>query len=339
MLAAERHHDGQGSDTPCRLAADIGGTYARVALLQFQSHSARPVTVERYMCYRCTEWGAIDDMLLDYLQQHARDRHVREVVLAAAGYADGDALVAENLPWPVRLNHVRDRLGLAQLTLVNDFEALAHAVPFLTASAGHSVVDAAAEDGPCLVVGPGTGLGCALLLPGEPYPQVLPSEAGHVAWAPGSERECQLMRRLGQGRTYVHTGHVLSGPGLVNLYRAIADTDGRGPVHERPEQVSAAALQGDDAPAREALELFCAMLGGLVGDLAVLFKASGGVWLAGGILPHIEEFLLRSGFRERFFNKGVMRTFLEKVPVRLIEHGQLGVIGAGVLLAQRQGWK
>jgi glucokinase len=163
---------------------------------------------------------------------------------------------------------------------------------------------------------------------------VLPSEGGHVALAPGNEREMDLLRLLARGRDYVHTGHVLSGPGLVNLYRALGELDGMPAVHAEPERITAAALAGDDALALETLRMFCAMLGGFVGDLAVLFKASGGVFLAGGILPQLSDFLPRSEFRARFFNKGVMRDFLAGVPVRLIEHGRLGVLGAAGLAAR-----
>jgi glucokinase len=234
----------------------------------------------------------------------------------------------------VHLDELRERLGLRQLRVVNDFEALAYATQYLQPHESVAVIEAPSSAGPVAVVGPGTGLGCALLLPGGKGATVLPSEGGHVALAPGNEREMDLLRLLARGRDYVHTGHVLSGPGLVNLYRALGELDGMPAVHAEPERITAAALAGDDALALETLRMFCAMLGGFVGDLAVLFKASGGVFLAGGILPQLSDFLPRSEFRARFFNKGVMRDFLAGVPVRLIEHGRLGVLGAAGLAAR-----
>jgi len=188
-----------------------------------------------------------------------------------------------------------------------------------------------------VVVGPGTRLGCAVLLPNGDAPIVMPSEAGHVALAPGNDREIEVLRRLCRDRGYVHTGHALSGPGLANLYRALADIEGVAAVHAEPAAISAAAIGGGDPLAREALSMFCAMLGSFAGDLAVTFKAGGGVYLAGGILPYIRDFLLASEFRTRFFNKGVMREFLTAVPVRLIEHGQLGVFGAAATEMDKAG--
>jgi glucokinase len=121
---------------------------------------------------------------------------------------------------------------------------------------------------------------------------------------------------------------VLSGPGLVNLYTALSTLRGTRPTLSVPTAITAAALGGSDAVAREALDVFCGLLGSVVGNLVLLFGARGGVFLAGGILPHIQHYLLQSSFAARFLDKGPMRAMLERVPVNLIEHGQLGVIGA-----------
>ncbi|MGH8148313.1 MAG: glucokinase, partial [Rhodanobacteraceae bacterium] len=283
--------------------------------------------------YECVQWPSLAGILDDFLDRQGENRHrVARCALAVAGYLRGDELVAENLRWPVRLSELRAHLRLDRLDIVNDFEALACGTRFLSAHDNIAVIDAKGSPGPTVVVGPGTGLGCAVLLPDGDGAIVMPSEAGHVALAPGNDREIEVLRRLGRDRGYVHTGHVLSGPGLVNLYRALAEIEGVTATHTKPEQVSAAALSsGDDLLAGEALAMFCAMLGSFAGDLAIIFKASAGVVLAGGILPAISDFLLASEFPTRFLNKGVMREFLAGVPVRLIEHGQLGVMGAAAM--------
>lgn len=314
------------------LAADVGGTHARIGLVD----AAAPASaggVLAYERYTGAEWPGLAEILADFLARHP-GHPVDEAAIAVAGYVRDGELVAENLRWPVRLDELHERLHLRQLRVVNDFEALAYATQYLGTDESFAVIDAPAAAGPVAVVGPGTGLGCALLLPDSNGATVLPSEGGHVALAPGNERELALLRLLARDRDYVHTGHVLSGPGLVNLYRAIGELEGLPAILAQPEQISAAALAGGDALALQTLHTFCAMLGGFVGDLAVLFKASGGVYLAGGILPQLREFLPRSAFRERFFNKGVMREFLAGVPVRLIEHGRLGVLGAAGLAAR-----
>lgn len=314
------------------LAADVGGTHARVGLIDGAAPAATG-GVLAYERYAGAEWPGLAEILADFLARHP-GHAVAEASIAVAGYVRDDMLVAENLRWPVRLAELRDRLGLQRLRVVNDFEALAYATQYLEDHESIAVIEAASAGGPVAVVGPGTGMGCALLLPDGQGATVLPSEGGHVALAPGNEKEIALLRLLSRGREYVHTGHVLSGPGLVNLYRALAELDGLSAVHAEPERITAAALEGGDPLALETLRVFCAMLGGFVGDLAVLFKASGGVFLAGGILPQLGDFLSRSDFRARFFNKGVMREFLAGVPVRLIEHGRLGVLGAAGLAAR-----
>ena len=323
----------RGRDDPRRLllAADVGGTRARIGLIAARPSGRWPVDLLTYRSYDCAAWPGFAEILGDFIANHCDGRAVDECALAAAGYLRGDELVAENLRWPVRLSTLRAQANLQRLDVLNDFEALACATQFLSANDAFTLIEGHAERAPALVVGPGTGLGCALLLPGSDGATVLATEAGHVALAAGDERECEVLRVLARGRDYVPTGHALSGPGIVNLYRALAEIDGLLATHVLPAQISTAALRGDDALATEALRMFCAMLGAFVGDLAVLCKAGGGIWLAGGILPSIREFLVASDFRARFFNKGVMREFLSRVPVRLIEHGQLGVIGAACL--------
>jgi glucokinase len=185
-------------------------------------------------------------------------------------------------------------------------------------------------------MGPGTGLGSAVLLPGKPHATVLPTEAGQVALAPGNELEIEILRFLARDRAYVSFEHALSGPGLVNLYNAICSLRGVKASLQMPADITRSAVEQSDAAATEALNVFCGLLGSFVGDLVLLYGARGGVYLAGGILPQIRDLLLSSTFAERFFNKGVMRPYLQQVPVRLMEHGQLGVIGAAGLYLDGQ---
>jgi glucokinase len=324
---------GPGTHTPrVLLAADVGGTHARVGLVRARPDANLPVTLLAYRSYQCGEWSGLAPILEDFLARHCQGRHaIARGALAVAGYVRNDELVAENLRWPVRIRELRERLQIERVDVVNDFEALACATRYLGPDDRFTVIDAPGSRGPTVVVGPGTGLGCAVLTPEARGSAVLASEAGHAALAPGNEREIEVLRWLGRDRPYVHVSHVLSGPGLVNLYRALAAIDGIAARHSESIAISGAALDGSDPLAREALAMFCAMLGGFVGDLAITFKAGAGVCLAGGILPSIREFLLASDFRSRFFNKGLMRGFLASVPVRLIEHGKLGVIGAAAM--------
>ncbi|HEY0505833.1 MAG TPA: glucokinase, partial [Lysobacter sp.] len=164
--------------------------------------------------------------------------------------------------------------------------------------------------------------------------RVLASEAGHASLAVGTPREIALLTRLLQRWPHVDNERVLSGPGLVNTYTALCELDGVTPKLDTPEAIAAAAQAGSDPQARESLQLFCSLLGSLAGDLAVTFGADA-VYLAGGIPAQIRPFLLESDFAGRFRNKGVLGEVLARVPVWLVDHGQLGLVGAAAWYYER----
>jgi len=322
----------RASRTGAFIAADVGGTHARIGLVHRQPGAAT-IDVLHYERYACADWPSLTAVLQDFIGRLDDRDAIEHCAVASAGYVLGDAIVNENLPWPVSIGDIRDTLGLHGLAVVNDFEAVAYACQFLRSHETTPIIHTAAEPtvGPILVMGPGTGLGSAVLLPGSPHATVLATEAGQISFAPGNPREVAILGELARGRDYVSYETALSGPGLVNLYRATSTLRGSAATLATPAAVTAAALDGSDVAAVEALDVFCGVLGSFVGDLAMLYGARGGVFLAGGILPRIRDHLIASRFANRFFNKGVMRPFLQQVPVRLMDHGQLGVIGAAGL--------
>jgi glucokinase len=314
------------------LAADVGGTHARLGLVQLEagaSGAGNTLTVLHYGKFACANYACLADILREFL--HGIDAPpVAQACIACAGYALGDNLLNANLPWPVSISAIRRDLGFERVALVNDFQAVAYATHFYGAENSLMIGGDAASGGnqPRLVVGPGTGLGAAVLIPGEPRPSILATEAGHAALSPRTALELQIVRRLGNGIAHVPNEQVLSGPGLVTLYRVLCEIRASAVRFDTPAQITAAALAASDAVAGECVDVFCAWLGSLVGDLVLLFGAHGGVYLAGGVLPQIVPLLKRSAFSERLCNKGALREVLERVPVRLIDHGQLGVTGA-----------
>jgi glucokinase len=315
------------------VAADVGGTHARVGLVRQLRDDSSAVQVEQYDKYVCADFPNLGVLLRQFLQS-VGDVDVRRVSIACAGVAVGDSLVNRNLPWPVSLAEIRAEIGISDVALVNDFEAVAYATHYLRASecvllAGD--MEAAAQ-GPTLIIGPGTGLGAAVRIPGRRHPTVLATEAGLAALAPGNELEIEILRLLMRRHSHVCNETALSGPGLVQIYDALCSIRGAAAQLRAPAAITEAALGAHDALATETLNVFCAWLGSVVGDLALSCGARGGVHLAGGILPHIRQFLLHSNFSARFLAKGVMRPVLERIPVSLIDHGQLGVIGAACWL-------
>ncbi|MEZ0470106.1 glucokinase [Luteimonas salinilitoris] len=313
------------------LAADVGGTHARLALVRAGA-AGQPVAVEvlAFHKYDCTEHASLSDLITEFLAAHGGGRVDRGVVASAGYELDDGTVIATNLPWPLSIRETRERLRFADLRLVNDFKAVAYAAATLPAAETTRIAgpDEASVRGPVLVLGPGTGLGAAVWIPRGDHPFVLATEAGQAALAAGNELELALLSQLLKQHAHVTIGHVLSGPGILNLYNALAVLRGARPVLSTPSQITAAAQAGDDALARETLETFCGFLGSVVGDMALTYGVQGGIRLAGGIPSQIRDFLLNSDFVARYLNKGPMRAALERIPVRLVEHGRLGVVGA-----------
>lgn len=316
------------------LAADVGGTYARIGLVRMAGGTPSLLSFHKY---RCSEYPGLGAIVTDFLGQ-LDGVSVTHASIACAGYVLDDAIINNNLPWRVSLGAIRRELGLAEVAFVNDFTAIAYAIGYIDDADLTPIADVPpAAGGPKLVVGPGTGLGAAVRIPGASGPIILSTEAGQSALTAAREIELDVLRLLLRDASHVPAEYILSGPGLANLYRTLGRLRGVATQHLSPMQISEAAAGGNDALAQETLCVFCGWMGAMVGNLVLLYGAQGGVYLAGGILPQIKQFLLRSDFVERFRDKGAMRAVLERVPVHLVEHGQLGVLGAAGWHLDRHG--
>jgi len=312
---------------PPFLAADVGGTHVRVARVQASPDPAHPVQLLEYRKFRNADYAGLSAILQAFIADGERPAHC---VVATAGYAREDGtVITANVPWPLSARQIEADLGLETVYIVNDFEAVAYAAAQVDASGVLQLTGpATAPRGPTLVVGPGTGLGAALWIPTAHGAVVLATEAGQPTLAVSTELEMAIVRQMQRDLAHVSVEHALSGPGLMNLYRALCAIEGRPAVLATPDAITAAAVSNQDALARQSLDVFCGLLGSTIGDMALQYGAHGGVYLAGGILPQIREYLLNSTFVSRYLNKGPMREALERIPVKVVEHGQLGVIGA-----------
>lgn len=328
ISAARERRMGMVEQAPV-LAADIGGTHSRLSLIARADRTARPLTVRKYKKYRNADYAGLDAILDEFLGGVSASE-ISGASIASCGYFMGDDLIAANMPWRVSLADVRKRLGLADVCAINDFVAVAYGTQYLN-PADVVVLNRRAvrpERGAVAVIGPGTGLGASVLIQGPSSPAALNTEAGQASFAPETDLEIEVYKALREKFGFVSVEHVLSGPGLLNLYEALGKVHGWTLQHETPEAISEAALSGNDKDAEATLALFCELLGSAAGNFALSYGARGGLYLAGGILPKIREFLVESRFMDRFVAKGAMTPFLEAIPVNLIEHGQLGVIGA-----------
>jgi glucokinase len=187
--------------------------------------------VLHYHRYSCADWPSLTAMLQDFVEQLANTPHasarkrLERCAVACAGYVLDDAIINENLPWPVSIRDIRDGLAINRLAVINDFEAVAYATQFIDASEARPIIESTQPqtEGPILVMGPGTGLGSAVLLPGKPRVHVLATEAGQISLAPGTEREIEILRLFKRERSHVSFEDALSGPGLLKLYRALCE--------------------------------------------------------------------------------------------------------------------
>jgi len=321
----------QGEVAGTRLiAADVGGTYARVGLVELPA--AGGLQLLHHHRYPCAGFAGLAAILRQFREDCAAERSgdcPSVCVVAIAGVLQGDQLLNSNLPWPVSLAETQRDAGIARLHLINDFEALAWALPQIHVAQmqvlGHG--DGHGLQLPTVLLGPGTGLGAALVVDHGGRIGVQPSEAGHATLAANTAFELDVVRLLQVRFGHVDNERVLSGPGLINLYHALCELRGVQPRWHEPAALVDAADAGHDPLAAECAALFCRWLGSFAGDLAITFRARS-VCLAGGLAGHLGSYLRQGGFMQRFLDKGVLSDSLREVPVYTVEHGQLGIIGA-----------
>ncbi|MCP4662404.1 MAG: glucokinase [bacterium] len=345
------------SQHPVRLVADIGGTHARFGLVDDGG-------VGRIRTLRNAELPGLREAIGAYLERVDPDPSPRHAAVAVAAPAAGDRVELTNLAWSFSIAELREELGLDQLLVINDFVALALALPDLPAETTPLVKDGEATAGaPLAVLGPGTGLGVAGLLPaGEGSPRggqmggfslaavrrkrclgavlgplsdlgpsnggwiPLATEGGHRDLAPATEREWQVCEELRAVYGHVSCERVLSGPGMVALYRALCRLAGREDEALEPREI---VERADGCPrCAETLQLFCAQLGAVAGDLALTLGARGGVFVGGGIVTRMGEAFRRDAFVRRFEAKGRLSDYLRRIPVRRIDHPSPALLGA-----------
>ena len=310
-----------------RLVADIGATNARFALVEDgPPRDARVLST--------ADFPDVATAADDYLSRAGGARPT-VACFAVACPVRGDRIVLTNSPWSFSIEALRRRLGLERLLVVNDFKALGAAVPLLRADERVRIGGRDPIAGrPAALLGPGTGLGVAGLVPCGDDILVVEGEGGHIGFAPADEREIELLRLLARRYGRVSAERVLSGPGLVAVHEALATLHGETAEPLDAVQIVDRGHSRADARCGETLEVFCAALGAVAGDLALLFGAHGGVYIGGGIAPRIVELLAQSDFRRRFEDKGRIAGFIADVPTFVITAKTPALFGAAALLAR-----
>jgi glucokinase len=325
-----------GSPPAPRLVADLGGTNGRVVVSVDGSIPPNGVTE--------VPVRSADDALALFRRcmQESGAEGLTEAAIAVAGSVDGDAVKLTNGGWWFSAAALKRDLGLSRIMVVNDFVGVALCVPHL-AEADLTLVGrgTAHSDGPIVVLGAGTGLGVASLMPTADGALVLPGEGGHGTISPADSFESEVIELLrddakrGDGENWlghVSAERVLSGPGLVNLCRAVHRLAGVTCPASEPHEVTALAERGDGLGIRT-LQAFCSMMGTFAGNLALAFGATGGIYVAGGVVPRFADFFAssRSGFRTRFESKGRLEGYLQQIPTFLITRRHPALLGLAMM--------
>ena len=298
-----------------RLLADVGGTNARFA---WQAGTGRPIAHVQVLA--CAQYESLAQAMGTYLQDLGLGVP-RHAAIAIANPVDGDRVSMTNHHWSFLQSELQRAFELRTLRLLNDFTALALALPDLPATDLRQVGGAAAREGSAMgLVGAGTGLGVSGLLPnGQGGWVPLRGEGGHVTLPAETERERLVM--AGVRRLYGHASaeRVLCGQGLLDTYRLLCEADGvASSACLAPADVVAQGVPGSNGQAVEALNVFCALLGSVAGNLALTLGAQGGLYIGGGIVPRLGAWFDASAFRSRFEAKGRFQPFLQTIPVWVI---------------------
>lgn len=320
------------------LVADIGGTNGRFGLVEFDAEQNRAkgkinYTAERQITLKCANYPDMATMIKACCQEFGVDIPAYACLAIAGPIENGQASMT-NLNWKFSVDGLREQLGMQTLHVINDFASLAYAVPFLQNDDLVTLYDSHKSnlDAPIVVMGPGTGFGMAALVPNQNTWKIIPTEGGHASFAPTNEKELDIKAFLLKEQNHVSVENILSGGGLVTLYRALAHHHGIEAKPYTPADVSANGLSNQDPICREAVLTFCDVLGEVAGDKALSLGAKGGVVIGGGVTPKLVSLLPESHFLERYKNKGPMTGYVSDISIRLIVNDKAALVGSAAWL-------
>lgn len=304
-----------------RLIADIGATNARFALV-------RDGKIEDIRILQCDDFRGPAEAAAVYLEKSGAKPQTGVFSIASAD-ASKPFVDMTNNHWAFSVEEVREKIGLQSLKTMNDFTAIAYAMPYLTDADKYQIGKATPQkDMPIAIIGPGTGLGTAGVVFANGKPVVVTAEGGHVTMPSATQREFDLFAWLIKTKySHVSAERVISGKGILNIYNAIGGVDGVDLPERTPADITKAALSGECKACVEVLDLFCHFLGVIAGNLALSYGAFGGLYIAGGIVPQLGDYFKTSRFYESYINKGRYKEYLSDIPVYVVTHPQPGLEG------------
>ena len=319
--------------TACMLIGDIGGTNARFALADSQAPG-----FSEEMTLKCRDFETADTAISAYLEKVKAPSPDIICIAAAGPVVDGNVRFTNN-NWSLSESRLAKNFSSAQIKLLNDFEAIAYSIPYLSSDECVSVgmpdpVELRESDFMVGIVGPGTGLGTAGLSRKDGRTLPIIGEGGHNGFAPETQEQMEILAQLREQFDRVCDERLVSGPGVVNIYHALANIRGEDATLTTAAEIFALASRNEDSTAREAVEIFFEILGQVAGNLALTLGAFDGVFIGGGIVARKPELIANSRFRIGFERKGRPRSLMENIPTQVILHSQPGLLGASFYALQ-----
>ncbi|WP_299008721.1 glucokinase [uncultured Shewanella sp.] len=309
------------------LVADVGGTNIRIAL-------ADQSKINHIQTFKCAEFSSLEAAINHYItnNQFIIDK---ACICIAGPVNDNDDVKMTNLDWRFSAHSIEEHCNINTVHLINDYHAIAMSLPYLKPSQLIKMSQAKGQDSaPKMVCGPGTGLGIAQLVPiGEHY-HCISGEGGHIAFAPSTEQQIQVLSYLFSQHERVSIERLLSGQGIVNIYHALAAQAKHSPLYHDAKDITEGFIQKSDPLCVESIELFLDILAQFLGDLVLMNGAFGGVYIAGGIMPRLIKHIDFDKFNQCYTHKGRFKSYVSQAPLYLITEPQPGLIGAEAYLNQ-----
>lgn len=310
-----------------QFVADVGGTNIRLARVTHEGVS----DIKKYMC---RDYASIDLAILEYFKALPQFQFSRGCIAIACPVLD-DQVVMTNHSWAFSQQALKQQLKLTDLFVINDFTAVAHSLPLLGKKQVIAIGEGTAKaEGNIAVFGPGTGLGVEHITKTPSGWQTLDGEGGHVDFAPVDETDIIIWRYLQDNFGRASAEEVMSGRGIVNIYRALCFNNNLAPQFSDPSEVTQNALTGDCEICTATLNQFCRIMGSFAGNLALNMATTGGVFIGGGIAGRFADYIQNSDFRARFEAKGQMKHYVKDIPTYLIAEPDHGLLGASAYLQQ-----
>jgi len=314
-----------------KLLADVGGTNARFTI------ETEPRKFTAIVVLKCADYPTLSDAIRAYLQHPLAQEAgaVRQAGIAIANPVNSDVVKMTNHDWSFSIQSVQNEFNFELLRVVNDFTALAMALPYLDQTQKYQVGEGQPQSNAAIgLLGAGTGLGVSGLVPTKDGWVPLDSEGGHTSFSPINQREIDILKFAQQKYSHVSSERLMSGSGLLLIYQALAARQKVATEDIDIPEITRRGLSNECPICVETLSAFCEMLGTMAANLAVTLGTKGGIYIGGGIVPRLGLFFSESNFRQRFVQKGRFEQYLNAIPTYVITEPYPAFIGVSALLEQ-----